>query len=142
MKTVKIITDGDVPQYKTAMAAAVDLYAAEDSYTYPALISRVKTGVKIDMSETGLCALLLLRSSMVDKQLSLANGVGLIDPDYQGQILIALRYHGGESHGPLILRGERVAQLLFIQPERVQFERVTQFTPTERGEGGFGSTGK
>jgi dUTP pyrophosphatase len=108
----------------------------------PKEVALIETGVRLDMSQTGvpICALMILRSSVCLRGLTLANGIGLIDQDYQGEIKIPLYNRSDELQ--FIKFGDRLAQLLFVSPLAIELRQVNEFTPTERGEKGFGSTGK
>lgn len=161
MSKVKIILEEGVtmPAVATKGAAAVDLCAHIEQ---PVLIRAqaeailIPTGIKLDMTATpGLCALVLPRSGLGHKQgLVLGNGVGLIDNDYQGEIFVsawnrnpvAQRNGMGASvaNAPIEIKpGMRLAQLMFLQAatSEVSFQKVTSFKASDRGEGGFGSTG-
>lgn len=132
------------PQYATVQSAGMDLRLEWycPMTIWPDSFELLPTGIAIDMTaHPGLCALIFARSGMaVNQSIDLANGVGLIDNDYQGEIKVALRNNGFESVD--IAPGTRIAQLVFFSPVLgVQWEEVEEFETTDRGEGGFGSTG-
>ncbi|MDX5412836.1 MAG: dUTP diphosphatase [Rhodobacterales bacterium] len=154
--TVKIKLEKGVnlPAYATDGSAAVDLVAnIKAPFTIAAgEVAKIPTGVRVDMTEhPGVCALLLPRSGLGSKGLVLANTVGLIDNDYQGEIVVmAFNRNGPKQAGMGFKTGEsvtitpgmRLAQLMFTRFEPVEFEQVEAFAvETERGENGFGSTG-
>ncbi len=131
------------PAYATAGAAGLDLRACLDApldFT-PGTTHLVPTGIAIHLSDPGLAAMILPRSGLGHKHgIVLGNLVGLIDSDYQGQILVSVWNRGLES---FTLRPmERIAQLVIVPVLQVQFNRVESFSQSDRGAGGFGSTGK
>ncbi len=101
---------------------------------------RAGTGLAISMAPQNLCALVLPRSGLGCRGIAPANSPGLIDPDYQGEIMICLHNFGD---APAVLFPlQRIAQLLFIQPFHPTFTEVVHFSRNStRGSGGFGSTG-
>lgn len=96
----------------------------------------VPTGVRVNMP-VGWCGMLFIRSSLAAKGISLANGVGLIDSDYTGEIKVLLT----STKNFYINKGQRIAQLVFTPYHPGPVYQVDEFPETERGEGGFGSTG-
>lgn len=133
-----------LPRYQSSMAAAIDLHACLDAPL--ALLARaqatlVPAGFAIHMADTGMAALILPRSgSGHRKGLVLGNLVGLIDPDYTGPILVSAWNRGTETI--TLTPGERFAQMVFVPILRPAFTVVEDFTSiSERGAGGFGSTG-
>jgi len=140
---MEIIVDAPhlVPEYQTAGSAAVDLraYMDEDIYLNPGDRVSVGTGVRINLPQ-GVAGLILPRSGLGSRGLTIGNTPGLIDSDYQGTITLALW-----NSGPTVIHiqpGDRVAQLLFMPVMWMEFDVVTEFSrTTERGSNGFGSTG-
>lgn len=132
------------PDYATAGSAAMDLRACiETPITLePGERTLVKTGLAINMMDPGLVAIVASRSGLSLKHgIRVAQGIGVIDADYHGEIAVILTNDGTESYQ--IKPGERIAQLMFQPVVRVQLSYTDTFTTvTERGEGGFGSTGK
>jgi dUTP pyrophosphatase len=135
-----------LPKYQTAMAAAVDLFACLEAPLVlapqaPAVL--VPSGIALHMNDAQVCAVILPRSGLGHKKgLVLGNSVGLIDADYTAQCFISVwnRNPGGESI--TIQPGERIAQMVFLPVVRPQFQVVERFSSdSERGGGGFGSTG-
>jgi dUTP pyrophosphatase len=100
-----------------------------------------RTGIAIDLSETNLSALILPRSGLGSRGITLSNGVGLIDRDYRGEIIVSL---WNQSNCYYIVQPyERIAQMIFVPiNNNVEFVLVNEFASTERGSGGFGSTGE
>ncbi len=132
-----------VPRYATADSAACDLTAAIDApLTIPKGESRaVPTGIAISMEEENVVAIVCARSGLAFKHgLSLVNGIGVIDRDYRGEIGVGIRNDGPADY--TVTPGERIAQLLFLPYRTADFTVVTSLDETERGAGGFGSTGK
>lgn len=136
---------GDIvplPQYGTPDAAGLDLYAAikEPLIIEPGQSVLVPTGLSIFIDNPGYAAMLLPRSGLGHKQgLVLGNLVGLIDSDYQGPLMVSL---WNRSNEPRCIRVfDRIAQMVVVPIMQVSFEVVTEFKPTDRGAGGFGSTG-
>lgn len=136
----KLSKDAVIPEYKTSGAVGCDLSSIETVTINPDEIAFIKTGIAIDLPK-GSLAFLLPRSSLaLKKNLILANSVGVIDEDYKGEYIVAYRNIGKE---PVILeKGERIAQILFLSYLKATFEEVDELDTSDRGEGGFGSTGK
>jgi dUTP pyrophosphatase len=141
------LRDWGLPRYQTAMAAAIDLLACLDAPVElapgnaPVLIS---SGIAIHIGDPGLAALVLPRSGMGHKGLVLGNLVGLIDADYTGPIMVSAWNRNAPGTPPIRLApGDRFAQLVFVPIVRPEFAVVEEFTAvSERGAGGFGSTGQ
>lgn len=147
-----------IPQYQTSGSAAVDLCAciSEPITIYPGSQEIIGTGMAIDIGDPNVCAKVYPRSGLGSKGLIMGNSVGVIDSDYQGEIkLICLNRwsrlpHSYDPKRDIIVTknekitinpGDRVAQMIFEPVIRAEFEEVEEFAATERGEGGFGSTG-
>jgi dUTP pyrophosphatase len=139
--------DWGMPDYKSTMAAAIDLHACIDApielppQSVPALIS---SGLAIHIADPHVAALVLPRSGLGHKKgLVMGNLVGLIDPDYTGPILVSAWNRSAPNTPPItIVPGERFAQLLFVPVVRPRLQVVEAFSvETARGAGGFGSTG-
>jgi dUTP pyrophosphatase len=137
-----------LPQYQTALAAAIDLMACVDAPITlkpqePAIL--IPTGIALHMNSVKLCAVILPRSGLGHKKgLILGNSAGLIDADYTAQCFISAwnRNPAGSGLDITINPGDRIAQMLFLPVVRPEFVVVDEFTaPSERGAGGFGSTG-
>jgi dUTP pyrophosphatase len=133
----------DLPEYKTEGAAAMDLCAAspegEEMALYPGEMAMVPTGFAIAIPE-GLAGLVLPRSGLATKhRVSLANAPGLVDSDFRGEILLSLTNSGDSVFN--FKRGDRLAQLLLIDVTRAVWTVTNSLPISERGSGGFGSTG-
>ena len=131
------------PQYSTKGAAGLDLRACIDAplELRPGGATLVPSGIAIHLADTGLAALVLPRSGLGHKHgIVLGNLVGLIDSDYQGQIMVSLWNRSGEPY--TLQPMDRVAQLVIVPVLQVALNVVEEFGTSERGAGGFGSTGK
>lgn len=139
---IKLLNDKAViPTYGSEMAAGVDLYAAidQDIEIRPHETVKIGTGIAIQLPNF-TAGLILPRSGIATKQgLRPANTPGLIDPDYRGEILVAL--HNDSEIPQTVTPGERIAQLVCIKYSIVPFNVVDELDETERGDQGFGSTG-
>ncbi len=139
----RIGTDFPLPGYATDGSAGMDLRALLEQplRIAPGETHLVPTGLAIHIGDPGLAAVLLPRSGLGHKHgIVLGNLVGLIDSDYQGQLFVSCWNRGSEAF--TIEIGERIAQMLFVPVVRAAFEVVDAFDDSERGEGGFGHTGR
>lgn len=131
-----------LPQYATDGSAGLDMRACIDkSITVaPGETVLVPTGLAIHIADSSLAAVLLPRSGLGHKHgLVLGNLTGVIDSDYQGQIYISCWNRSAKSYE--VQPGERIAQMVFVPVEQVEFKIVTEFAATGRGTGGFGHSG-
>ena len=134
------LTDGaKAPQRATAGAAAFDLVALEAVNIPAGRTSKVRTGLHIECPE-GFAALVCSRSGLASKGLTVANVPGIIDDDYRGEVIVIL--YNRTRKGYTVAAGDRVAQLMIVPVLRPEFEIVDELSDTERGAGGFGSTGQ
>lgn len=136
-------TELALPDYATAGAAGLDLRACLDKplTLIPGQTELLPTGLALYIADPQLAAVILPRSGLGHKHgIVLGNLVGLIDSDYQGELLISCWNRGQEPF--TIQPGDRVAQLVFVPVIRPQFTVVSEFSSSERGDGGFGHTGK
>lgn len=132
-----------MPDYATKGAAGMDLRAMLDAPVelHPGETLLIPSGIAIHIEDPGLAALVLPRSGLGHKHgVVLGNLVGLIDSDYQGQLLVSC-WNRGERDFRIEV-GERIAQLLLVPVVRAQFELVDAFGPSDRGDGGFGHSGR
>ncbi|KAA0075581.1 dUTP diphosphatase [Trinickia soli] len=132
-----------LPAYATPGSAGLDLRACIDApmTLEPGQTVLVPTGLAIHVGDPGYAALILPRSGLGHKHgIVLGNLVGLIDSDYQGELMIST-WNRGETTFALNPM-ERLAQLLIVPVVQAKFNIVDEFAPSERGAGGFGSTGK
>lgn len=131
-----------LPKAETAGAAGVDLRAVIDEAVtiLPGQTQLIPTGLAIFLDDARFAAMILPRSGLGHKHgIVLGNLVGLIDSDYQGQLMVSLWNRGNEAFKLQPL--ERMAQLVIVPVMRADFQIVNEFAPSERGSGGFGSTG-
>lgn len=141
IKFVKLDERAHVPVYGTEFAAGADLYACmkEPVNVKAGTTEFIHTGIAMAIPE-GLVGLVYARSGLACKKgLAPANKVGVIDSDYRGEIMIALHNHSDEDI--LVEDGERVAQMVIAPYLFANYEEVNSLSDTDRGEGGFGSTG-
>lgn len=141
---IKIINPAAaVPVRATEMSAAVDLRVQLDGCEAvtiePDMQVVLGTGLAINIADASWCAMILPRSGLGVKGVVLGNLVGLIDADYQGELKVCIWNRSAEP--VTITNNDRVAQLLFVPVGIPDFKLVESFTPTARGEGGFGSSG-
>ena len=135
-------TDFALPNYATTGAAGLDLIACVDRplRLYPGDAELIPTGMAIYIKQPGWAGMILPRSGLGHKHgIVLGNAVGLIDSDYQGPLMISCWHRGTRPFK--ILPGDRIAQLVFVPVIKPSLSWVDGFTPSERGGGGFGSTG-
>ena len=129
-----------VPTRGTADAAGYDLYACEGSIIEPGTTVKINTGVVAEIP-SGYFGAVFARSGLATKQgLRPANAVGVIDSDYRGDIIVAL--YNDSSQPRAINIGDRIAQLVIIPYVSPALTVVSEISDTDRGAGGFGSTGK
>ena len=132
-----------LPHYATPGSAGLDLRACLDTAVVlaPGQTALIPTGLSIHIGDPGLCAMLLPRSGLGHKHgIVLGNLVGLIDSDYQGPLMVSCWNRGATPF--TIEPMERIAQMTIVPVVQARFRRVDSFATSERGEGGFGSTGK
>lgn len=132
-----------LPEYATEGSAGMDLRACIDEHIRiePGEAQLVPTGIAIHISDPELAAVILPRSGLGHKQgIVLGNLVGLIDSDYQGQLLVSVWNRG--KHNVVIEPGDRIAQLIFVPIRRISFDIVDDFEKSDRSGGGFGHTGR
>ncbi len=132
-----------MPAYATPGSAGLDLRAciAEPVTIEPGTTHLIPTGLAIHIADPGYAAMILPRSGMGHKHgIVLGNLVGLIDSDYQGQLMVSTWNRGNSAF--VLNPMERLAQLVIVPVMQVGFDVVEEFDSSERGEGGFGSTGE
>ena len=131
-----------LPHYATPGSAGLDLRACLDAPLTldPGTTELVPTGIAIHLDDPGLAAVLLPRSGLGHKHgIVLGNLVGLIDSDYQGQVMVSCWNRGTRAF--TVAPGERIAQMVVVPVVQVELEIVEAFTESDRGAGGFGSSG-
>ena len=142
IRVKKLNPNAVLPTYGSAEAAGADLYACLDAPVTirPGETAWIPTGLALEVPK-GCAGLIYARSSMgVKRGLAPANKVGVIDSDYRGEIRVVLLNHGKTTQ--IVENGERVAQFLITPVLTPVYEEVEELTDTDRGAGGFGSTGK
>ena len=131
-----------VPQYATPGSAGLDLRACldEDLVIAPGSTHLIPTGLAVHLGDPGLAAMLLPRSGLGHKHgIVLGNLVGLIDSDYQGPLMVSVWNRGSEPY--TVKPFDRIAQMVVVPVVQASFNVVTEFQSSDRGTGGFGSTG-
>lgn len=132
----------ELPSYKTEGSAGLDLQACIPFLMeiQPREVKMIPTGLSVFVEDPGYAAMILPRSGLGHKGLILGNTIGLIDSDYQGELKLSV---WNRSDSVMVINPlDRIAQLIFVPVMRVQFDEVSEFSShTERGTGGYGSTG-
>ena len=139
----RIGTQLPMPEYATDGSAGLDLRACMDTplVLEPGQTELINTGLAMYIGDPTLAATILPRSGLGHKHgIVLGNLVGLIDSDYQGPLMVSCWNRGHQSYS--IEPGERIAQLVILPVLKAQFNIVKEFEQSDRGEGGFGSSGK
>lgn len=140
----RFIDEYGLPKFQTDGSAAMDIRACIDDeleIIEPGETVLINTGFAIHIGEYQVAAKLLPRSGLSTKYgIVLANSVGLIDSDYQGEIMVAL--HNNSNKDFVVNDGDRIAQMMFVPYFMPSFKIVNEFIESERGTGGFGSTGR
>ena len=142
IRVKKLHPNAILPTYGSALAAGADLYACLDApiTIEPGEIYWVSTGIALEVPE-GCAGLIYARSSMGTKRgLAPANKVGVVDSDYRGEIKVVLLNHSKQPQ--TLTHGERIAQFLITPILTPMYEETEELSDTDRGAGGFGSTGK
>lgn len=149
MSKVNVNVIGNIPMAMSKGAHGYDLVAAEDIEIQPNETKLIPTGTRIQIEDNNnegmfsIATIAMPRSSLAKSSLLLANSVGLIDDDYTGDI--GFMYWNRGSETKIVAAGTRIGQILFVATANqnlIDFHKVDEFTTvTERGEGGFGSTG-
>lgn len=141
VKIKKLSDNATVPTYGSKFAAGADLYACieNDIVIEPHCTAVIPTGIALELPQ-GFAGLIYARSGLATKKgLAPANKVGVVDCDYRGEVKVALLNHGTAAQ--TVCRGERIAQLVITPYITAEFVVSEELTETERGSGGFGSTG-
>ena len=138
VKIKKLHPDAVIPKYSKAGDAGLDLTAISEEWNEDNSIVTYDTGLAIEIPK-GHVGLLFPRSSIYKTSLDLVNAVGIIDSGYRGSIMFKFRY---VEEGMVYDVGDRVGQLIILPYPEIEFEEVEELSDSERGEGGYGSTGK
>lgn len=145
VKIKKINSKAKMPTYGSNKAAGCDLYACIDNNIsaidiYPHTTVKIGTGISIEPPEGYFGAIFARSGLATNTGLAPANKVGVCDEDYRGEYIVALHNHSEKV--ATIKHGDRIAQLIFLPYEQAEFIEVNDLTKTERGIGGFGSSGR
>ena len=144
VKFIKLNENAVIPTYGTPCSAGADLYALPegDIVVKAGETVLVHTGIALEIPQ-GYGGFIFARSGIATKRgLAPANKVGVIDSDYRGEIKVALHNHNGEGDALLVEAGERIAQISIVPYLKAEFELTDELEETDRGDKGFGSTGK
>jgi len=139
IKFKKLHKDAKMPTYSTADAACVDLYAVEDYLFHPGDLKFVRSGIATEIP-SGHYVKLYNRSGNAAKRQLVIVSSKVIDPDYRGEIFFPIKNIGQDTQ--VIKKGDRFAQMMLKKVIKMEFEEVDELSDTERGDGGFGHTGK
>lgn len=141
VKFSKTTPDARVPTYSTSGAGAFDFYANEDVVIPYNGVTKIPTGIRAAIPE-GWVMLIVPRSSIgLKTTMRMPNSVGVIDSDYRGEIMGLYENNKDAKQQSKIRKGDRIAQGFLVKVPRIVFEEVDKLSTTERGTGGFGSTG-
>ncbi|MCX8084217.1 MAG: dUTP diphosphatase [Calditerrivibrio sp.] len=136
---IKLDTDAIIPEYATTGSSGVDVRSIESGVINPSEIKLVKTGLFLEIPE-GYEAQIRPRSGLALKHgITILNSPGTIDSDYRGEVCLILANFGNEPFE--YKKGDRLAQMVFTEVVRVDFELIEDLNKTERGIGGFGHSG-
>ena len=137
VKIKKTHKDGVIPSYAKPGDAGMDLVAVSETWNENNTMVTYDTGIAVEIPE-GYVGLVFPRSSVSKTELILANSVGVIDSGYRGPIMLKFRY---PEEGMVYDVGDKIGQLIIMPYPKIEFQEVEELSSTERGEGGFGSTG-
>lgn len=140
VKVKKLNDNAVLPRYATDGAAGIDLTATSKEYDYHGNVV-YGTGLAFEIPK-GYVGLLFPRSSNAKKNLLLSNSVGVLDSDYRGEVFFKFKKHDTSYEGEQYPIGDRVGQIIILPYPYIEFEVADELGTTERGDGGFGSTGK
>ena len=143
LKIKRLKENAVLPKRETCGSAGHDLRACltEDVVIHPGETVKMPTGIAIEMESNRYVAIIAARSSMAAKYgITMANGIGVIDSDYRGEISILLFNHSQEPF--TVHPGDRVAQMLIVPVDLPEIVEADELSDTQRGTGGFGSTGR
>lgn len=142
IKVIKLRDPARLPQTATSGSAGADIYACVDGEitVAPGERAMIYTGIAVEIPK-GYGGFMFPRSSLAVKYgVSLPNCVGVIDSDYRGELCVPVINHGSEPY--TVRNGDRIAQMIILETPAVEYELAEELSDTERGSGGFGSTGK
>jgi len=137
---VKTLPHAKLPVYATEGAAAFDFFAAESGTIHSGLPITINTGLRIEVPKGKVLKIYSRSGHGFNKNVRLGNCVGIIDSDYRGDIMVKLTPDNPKAHLSVAI-GDRIAQGMIEEAPQYYFEEVSQLSETDRGAGGFGSTG-
>lgn len=142
LTVLKVNTDHKKPSYGTDYSAGLDIYCSnkEDIVIKAKEVKSIPTGLRVEIPQGFFGAIYPRSSTGVKRNLMLANTTGVIDSDYRGEIKLFFYNYGEKDQ--IIKYNDRLAQMIIQPYEKVKVEKVEELTESDRGEGGFGSTGK
>ena len=140
VKIKKLHKDAIIPTYATPGSACFDIYALSDGFVSPNNPAAIQTGLAFEIPEKHVMLVFSRSGHGFKNGIRLANCTGVIDSDYRGELMVKLASNGSGCLD--IAYSERIAQAVIIPYEQVSFELVDELSSTERGVGGFGSSGK
>lgn len=142
LKFKKLHPDAITPKYATPGAACFDLHAIEPiSPVFSGLPTTIRTGLAVEVPEGHVMMIFSRSGHGFNHDTRLANCVGVIDSDYRGEVMVRLTRDNSHSDSLKLRNGDRIAQAMIVPIPMVELEEVPDLRPTERGTGGFGSTG-
>lgn len=141
VKINRLVPHAKMPTKATRGSGAYDIYSTDELLLAPEGRYAFGTGLAMEIPD-GFVALVCPRSGLAVKNgVTVLNAPGVVDPDYRGEVKAIVINH--DLREPLqVSKGDKIAQLLFVQAEEVEFEAAEELSSTQRGTGGFGSTGK
>lgn len=140
MKIKRLNNNAIIPTYGSKHSAGLDLYSVENISILDGDCAKIKTGISVEIPN-GYFGAIFARSGLSTKQgLRPANCVGVVDSDYRGEVIVPLYNDSSETR--TVFAGDRVAQMVILPYAKVELEEVDELDNTERGTGGFGSTGE
>lgn len=144
LKVLKLNPDAKVPEKKTSGSCGIDLYVLDNTPIYPTHLVKeaymLHTGLAFEIPEGYHVEIHLRSSTGKNRKLRLANGTGIIDSDYRGEIMLLVENVGLDVEH--VFPGDRIAQAVLVKDPEFTIEVVESLSDTKRGKGGFGSTGK
>lgn len=140
IKIKKLHPDAVIPTYATNGSACFDLYAIKTVWGGEENYYKVRTGLSFEIPQGHVMKIYIRSGHAFGKHLALTNGVGIIDSDFRGEVIVGIHDRDGDC-GVIAHAGERIAQAMIVPVKQVEFSLVEELSKTDRGEGGFGSTG-
>lgn len=141
LKVKKLTPHAVIPKYAHLDDAAMDLYAVDGAYDFEGDYIEYGTGLAIEIPKNHM-GLIFPRSSVSKTPLILANCIGLIDPNFRGEVCVRFKRLKEDKEHLEYQAGDRIAQLLILPYPTIEIEEVSELSETDRGTGGFGSSGR